>query len=660
MDPKKRIEKLVEDLNRYSEEYYINDSPSISDFEYDALLRELENLENEYPEYQLENSPTKRVGDYSESELEEIYYDVPMLSLNDVFSEDELRDFDRKIQNMGYSPSYVCELKIDGIASNSKYNKGVFVLGATRGNGVVGENITNNMKTVNTLPKILTSNIDIEVRGEVFMKRSVLSELNEKREKDGLDVFKNCRNAAGGSLRQLDYKVTKERKLDNFAYTIVDASKYGIKTQVESLEFLEKLGFNVNPNYRLCKDIDEVIKYINDWKDKRKDLDYDTDGVVIKVNEIELHDLIGYTVKCPKWAVAYKFPAELVETKLLDIKYTVGRTGSITPNAVLEPVMIAGSLVQRATLNNEDFVVQKDIRIGDVVVVRKAGEIIPEVVSVVHTKRNENILPFKMIENCPCCGEKLVRLDDEADHYCINENCYGRRLAGLIYFASKPAMNIETLGEKVVEEFFSLGYLKDFTDIYCLYKYKDELCQLDGFGEKSIGVLLDNIEKSKNNELNQVITALGIRFVGSKVSKILANKFGSLEALMNASKEELVSIKDIGDRTADSVINYFKNNKEIIYKLINYGVNPVSIVNNNSNQLFSGMTFVLTGKLPTLSRDEATKMIELEGGNVSSSVSKKTSIVLLGEDAGSKRDKAISLGIKMISEDEFLEMIKNK
>lgn len=657
MDPKKRIEQLVIDLNRYSEEYYNNDNPSISDFEYDKLMRELEDLEKMYPEYLMSNSPTQRVGDYEESSLEKVYYDVPMLSLADVFSYDELREFDMRIQNMGYSPSYVCELKIDGIASNASYTDGVFVLGATRGNGLVGENITNNMKTVKTLPKVLYQNMDVVVRGEIFMKRSILKELNEDRQKKGMDLFKNCRNAAGGSLRQLDYNVTRERKLDSFSYTLVDAAKYGVKTQIESLEYIKKLGFNVNPNYRLCKNIEEVIEYITYWKDKRDELDYDTDGVVIKVNELELHDLIGYTVKCPKWAVAYKFPAVEVETRLLDIKYTVGRTGSITPNAVLEPVMIAGSLVQRATLNNEDFITSKDLCIGDIVVVRKAGEIIPEVVRVVHTKRDSSIQPFKMITHCPCCGSRLVRLTDEADHYCLNENCYGRRLAGLIYFASKPAMNIETLGEKVVEEFFSLGYLKDFTDIYSLYKYRSELENLEGFGEKSISVLLDNIEKSKNNELSKVITALGIRFVGTKVSKILSKKFGSLENLMNASKEELVAIRDIGERTADSIVSYFKNNYELVNKLINCGVNPIEIVNNKSNDLFAGMTFVLTGKLPTLTRDEATKIIEAKGGNVSSSVSKKTTYVLLGEDAGSKRDKAISLGVKMISEEEFLKMI---
>ena len=660
MDPKKKIEKLVEDLNRYSEEYYIYDNPTVSDYEYDMLLRELEELEKEYPEYSLPNSPTKRVGDFSESSLDKVYYDTPMLSLADVFSEGELIEFNQKIINLGVTPSYICELKIDGIASNVSYTNGILMLGATRGNGVVGENITNNIKTVKTLPKNLKENIDIVVRGEVFMRRSVLEELNKERQLNNLDLFKNCRNAAGGSLRQLDFKVTRARKLDAFSYTLVDPEKYGVKTQEESLEFISKLGFNVNPHYKVCKNIKEVIDYIRYWKDKRDELDYDTDGVVIKVNELDLHDIIGYTVKCPKWAVAYKFPALEVETKLLDIKYTVGRTGCITPNAVLEPVMIAGSLVQRATLNNEDFVATKDLRIGDIVIVRKAGEIIPEVVRVVHTKREEGLEPFKMIERCPVCNSKLVRLNDEADHYCVNNDCPGRKLASLIYFASKPSMNIETLGEKVIEEFYNRGYLKDFADIYDLYKYREELMELEGFGEKSINTLLENIENSKNNELSQVITALGIRFVGGKVSKILAKEFGSLDNLKKASVDDLVNIKDIGERTALSVVNYFKDNEELISKLINHGVNPICEVINNENKLFAGMTFVLTGKLPTLTRDEASKMIEDEGGNVSSSVSKKTSIVLLGEDAGSKRDKAVSLGIRMISEEEFLDILKTR
>ncbi len=658
MDPKKRIEQLVEDLNRYSEEYYINDNPTISDYEYDALLRELEELEKQYPEFVLSNSPTKRVGDYSESKLEKIVFETPMLSLGNAFSYDELRSFDLSIKNLGYVPSYVCELKIDGIASNCKYNKGKFVLGATRGDGVTGENITENLKVINSLPKTLKDNENIEVRGEVYMKRSVFDNLNEERKENGLDPFKNCRNAAGGSLRQLDPNITKERKLDQFSYTIVNPEKYNITTQYDSLKFLESLGFSVNPNYRLCKDIEEVIDYIEYWKDNRQKLDYDTDGVVIKVNEINLHELIGYTVKSPKWAIAYKFPAIEVETKLLDIKFTVGRTGCITPNAVLEPVMIAGSLVQRATLNNENFVISKDIRIGDFVFVRKAGEIIPEVVKVNLEKRDSCLMPFRMIEKCPICGEKLVREANEADHYCVNNDCSGRKLASMIYFASRQAMNIEGLGEKLVEELYNLGYLEDFTDIYKLHLYKEKLMTIEGLGEKSVTTLLNNIEKSKNNELPLLLTSLGIRFVGSKVSKVLSKYYESLMDLSNATVLELTSIKDIGERTAESVVSYFNENSDLINRLISLGVNPINKKENRGEQKFAGLTFVLTGTLPTLSRNEATKMIEDLGGNVSSSVSKKTSYVLLGADAGSKLEKAKALGIKTISEEEFLNLIK--
>ena len=401
MDPKNRIKELTEKLNQYNEEYYIYNEPSVSDYEYDSLLRELENLEKSYPEYALENSPTKKVGDDTEGTLDEVVYDIPMLSLANAFSESEMRDFDRRVKSYGVNPTYICELKIDGISSSSHFQKGKFFLGATRGNGTVGENITSNMKTVRNLPHKLTEEIDVEVRGEVYMKKSVFEHLNKKREDEGEEPFKNPRNATGGSLKQLDSKVTKSRKLDLFAYTLVNAQNYNVKSQLEALEFIKHLGFEVNPNYKHCMSIDEVIDYINYWKDRRKELDYETDGVVIKVNEFAYQDIIGITTKSPRWAIAYKFPALEVETKLIDIKFTVGRTGNITPNAVLEPVMIAGSLVQRATLNNEDFVVSKDIRIGDIVSVRKAGEIIPEVVRVIKkvmTEKSYNLIEKAAVE----------------------------------------------------------------------------------------------------------------------------------------------------------------------------------------------------------------------------------------------------------------------
>lgn len=658
MNPQEKIKELVELLNKYSQEYYNNDVSLVSDFEYDSLLRELENLEKEYPDYILPNSPTKRVGDFSESELEKIYYKTPMLSLANVFNENELIEFDNRIKKEGFNPKYVCELKIDGIASNANYSSGIFILGSTRGNGVVGENITSNMKTIKSLPQVLSNNLDIELRGEVYMKKSVFNYLNDIRKEKSEELFKNPRNAAGGSLRQLNPKITEERKLDIFNYTIVNPEKYGLHNQYEALKFLEKNGFSVNPNYELCNDINEVIKYIEKWKDTRKELDYETDGVVIKVNDFSMQERIGYTVKSPKWAVAYKFPAIEVETKMLDIVFTVGRTGNITPNAVLEPVMIAGSLVQRATLNNEDFITERDIRIGDYVLVRKAGEIIPEVVRVSFERRSDGLKPFKMIQVCPECHQTLVRAKDEAVHYCLNEECPGRIKAGLVYFASRGCMNIEGLGEKLVEDLFNLGYIKKITDIYGLYKYRMQLENIEGLGEKSVSALLDAIEKSKENSLDKVITSLGIRFVGSKVAKILTKRFFSLDEFLTATYEDYVGIKDIGTSTAKSLVNYFKKNYNLIKELESLGINPIEETITNEEQIFAGMTIVLTGKLESLTRDEASEIIEKLGGNASTSVSKKTSFVVCGSDAGSKRTKALELGIKIISEDEFLDLVK--
>lgn len=658
MNPQEKIKELVELLNKYSQEYYNNDVSLVSDFEYDSLLRELENLEKEYPDYILPNSPTKRVGDFSESELEKIYYKTPMLSLANVFNENELIEFDNRIKKEGFNPKYVCELKIDGIASNANYSSGIFILGSTRGNGVVGENITSNMKTIKSLPQVLSNNLDIELRGEVYMKKSVFNYLNDIRKEKSEELFKNPRNAAGGSLRQLNPKITEERKLDIFNYTIVNPEKYGLHNQYEALKFLEKNGFSVNPNYELCNDINEVIKYIEKWKDTRKELDYETDGVVIKVNDFSMQERIGYTVKSPKWAVAYKFPAIEVETKMLDIVFTVGRTGNITPNAVLEPVMIAGSLVQRATLNNEDFITERDIRIGDYVLVRKAGEIIPEVVRVSFERRSDGLEPFKMIQVCPECHQTLVRAKDEAVHYCLNEECPGRIKAGLVYFASRGCMNIEGLGEKLVEDLFNLGYIKKITDIYGLYKYRMQLENIEGLGEKSVSALLDAIEKSKENSLDKVITSLGIRFVGSKVAKILTKIFFSLDEFLTATYEDYVGIKDIGTSTAKSLVNYFKKNYNLIKELESLGINPIEETITNEEQIFAGMTIVLTGKLESLTRDEASEIIEKLGGNASTSVSKKTSFVVCGSDAGSKRTKALELGIKIISEDEFLDLVK--
>lgn len=658
-DIKQKIYELTELLNKYRREYYELDAPTISDYEYDSLIYNLEKLEEQYPQYALPDSPTKQVGYVASSQFEKVVFDRPMLSLGDIFNYDEVRAFCDKINSLGLNATFVCELKIDGIASSITYSKGFLKLGSTRGNGSVGENITDNLKTIDSLPKVLEKDIDLEVRGEAYMKRSVLNELNEIRKQNGQDLFKNCRNAAGGSLRQLDSNITKERKLDQFTYTLVDPEKYNIHTQIEALEFMEQCGFSVNPNYKHCKSAEEIIEYLEYWKEARKTLDYDTDGVVIKVNEIDLHDEIGYTVKAPKWGIAYKFPAEEVETKLLDIVYTVGRTGNITPNAVLEPVFISGSLVQRATLNNEDFCVSKDIRIGDYVVVRKAGEIIPEVVSVNLKRRDENLKPFEMIDKCPICGNELVRKDNESLHFCVNENCDGKQMANLIYFASKTCMDIEGLGERFVEDLYHLGFVKKITDIYYLKNHYEDLIKLEGYGEKSITTLLENIEKSKKNPLDKVIAALGIRFVGGKVSKLLATEFGSLDNLRKATYEELSNIRDIGPSIANSLIQFMEKNDELINSLQQLGIDPKVEKQNKENLLYYGKAIVLTGKLETLTRDEATLLIEQLGGSATSSVSKKTYMVVAGSDAGSKLTKAISLGIKVINEQQFLDEVKN-
>ena len=492
------------------------------------------------------------------------------------------------------------------------------------------------------------------------MLKSVFNELNDKRKLENKSLFANPRNAAGGSLRQLDSNITKERKLDQFSYTLVNPEKYNIYKQSDVMTYLSNLGFSVNPHFRKCHNIDEVIEYIEEYKDKRKELPYETDGIVIKVDDLTLYDEIGYTVKTPKWAIAYKFPAEIAVTKLKDIIFTVGRTGMITPNAVLDPVLISGSTVSRATLNNEDFIVSRDIRIGDYVKVRKAGEIIPEIVEVDFSRREDGLIPFKMLEKCPECGMPLVKRNNESEHHCINPNCCGRILEQLIHFSSRQAMDIEGLGEKQTELLYQLGYVKDVSDIYLLKNYYYELLALDGYGDQKISNLFNAIEKSKENTLDQLIFGLGIKHVGQKASKNLAKIYHSIDELKNATVEELMSIEDIGQIMAESIKDYFTNpkNLELIEKLKSYGINPISNYIQKDNLPLAGLTIVVTGTLETMSRDEANSLIEENGGKASSSVSKKTSYVLAGRDAGSKLTKAQSLGVPVISENEFKDMIK--
>ena len=658
---KAEIKRLVKLIRQYNYEYYVLDAPSVSDLEYDSLLKRLEELEKEYPEYVSESSPTKQVGDYLRLDLEEVLHAYPMLSLAKAFSFEELKEFeDRIYKAIGRLPSYVCELKIDGIASTVHYEDGLLTLGATRGNGTIGENITQNMLAVKTLPKVLTSHETMEVRGEVYMSISSFEKTNEDRKKKGLTLFANPRNAAGGSLRQLDANITKERQLDHFAYSLVNPEKYGIRTHEELLTQLKKWGFNVNQEYRVCPSLDDVIKYIEEYTEKRKTLPYEIDGIVIKVNDLALYDEIGYTVKNPKWAIAYKFPAEVATTLLKDIFLTVGRTGMITPNAVMEPVLIAGTVVSRATLNNEDFIRQKDIRIGDYVRVRKAGEIIPEVIEVDYSRRSPNSKPYEMPKICPACQEPIVKKEKEAEYCCVNPACTGRKIEQIIHFASRQAMDIEGLGEKQTEILYSLGFIKTLADIYRLKDYRFELTQLERFGDKKVDNLLQAIERSKENTLDQFIFGLGIRFVGSKASKNLAKRYQSIDELKQAGFEELTNIPDIGGVMAQSIIDYFKNdnNLRLLEELKFLGVNPISQKEEGIPQIFSGMSIVLTGKLETLSRDEATKLIEERGGRSSSSVSKKTSFVVAGSDAGSKLDKAQALGIPVLTEEEFLAKLK--
>lgn len=659
MDIKERIKYLTNLLHRYNYEYYVLDNPTVEDVEYDSLMRELEQLEKQYPEYASENSPTQKVGDYLKNDLDEVVHQNPMLSLANAFSYDELREFDEKIRKEVNNFTYNVELKIDGIASTIHYENGLLVLGATRGNGTIGENITQNVIMINTLPKILTEPVNVEVRGEVYMSNEVFERINKERQSQNLPLLANPRNAAGGSLRQLDPNITKQRSLDHFSYTLVEPEKHNIHTQSDAMLYMKKLGFNINPHYRHCRNIEEVIEYIEEYKDKRKELEYATDGIVIKVNEFDLYDLIGYTVKTPKWAIAYKFPAEIVTTRLNNIIFTVGRTGIITPNAVLDPVYIAGTVVSRATLNNEEFIISRDIRIGDYVRVRKAGEIIPEVVEVDLTRREEHLIPFKMIDRCPICSSKLIKGLNEAEHYCKNPECGGRILEGIIHFASRVAMDIEGLGEKQIEQLYSLGYLKDAADIYLLKNYQEELLQLERFGKQKVSNLINAIEKSKNQTLDKFIFGLGIRFVGAKVAKILAKKYKSIDNLRNVSLEELISIYDIGEAIGKSIIEYFNNSKNqiLLARFKKYGIDPI-MEDSSTGKTFMGMTVVLTGKLETMSREEASEIIENLGGQTASSVSKNTSLVIAGPKAGSKLTKAQSLGIKIISEQEFLEMIK--
>lgn len=663
-EKKKRIAELVEIINKASYEYYLNDNPSITDQEYDDYYSELLRLEEAYPELKREDSPTIRVGGEALSKFEKVEHKTPMLSFDDIFNEDEIIAFDERIRKSINNPTYTVEPKMDGLSGSLIYEKGLLVRVATRGNGLVGENITANGKTIKSIPLRIKKNIDIEVRGEIYMSKASFEKANKEREANGEALFANPRNAAAGSVRQLDSKITAKRNLDFMAYFIPNPKDYGIKTQEESLKFLRELGFVTN--YKLnttASNAEEIIKDIKALGEIRKSLPYEIDGVVLKVNNLEDEDKLGYTARVPRWGIAYKFPAEEVLTTLKEIKFTVGRTGKITPNAIFSPVHVAGSLISKATLHNEDYCIAKDVRVGDTISIRKAGDVIPEVVRVLKERRNGTEKEFQMLEYCPICHTKIVRKDTEADYYCPNEMCPARKIENIIHFASREAMNIDGLGESIIEDLYNENFITNITDIYDIDKYEEELMNLEGYGKKKIDNLKSAIKNSKNNSLERLIYGLGIRNVGAKTAKVLAKYYKTLDNLMTASYEELVNISDIGDIIAKSIISYFSNedNKNIITKLKQLGVNTTYINNSGYEEKdeFKGKTFVLTGSLVNITRDKASEIIESLGGKVSSSVSSKTSVVVVGDSPGSKYDKALALGIPIWQEDEFLDKIEN-
>ena len=652
-----RMNEIIELLNKYAYEYYTLDKPSVEDAEYDRLMQELIRIESSHPEWVRLDSPTRKIGGEVISEFEKVTHRVPMMSLGNVFNEEEIRDFDEKVSKVFSNHEYVCELKIDGLAFNLEYKDGVFIRAATRGNGVVGEDITHNVKTIKSIPHVLKEKVDLDIRGEIYMSKKSFNKLNERQKEKGENIFQNPRNAAAGSIRQLDSSVAASRGLDVFLYHYPETP---FKTHYETLMYMKKLGFVVNPNIRLCKNIDEVLSFIHEWTEKRNTLPYEIDGIVIKVNDIEQQRELGFTAKVPKWATAYKFPPEHVLTKLTDIIFTVGRTGQITPNAVLEPVRVMGSTISRATLHNSDYCIEKDIRIGDYVYIYKAGDVIPAVDRVELKRRNGSEKPFEMIKYCPMCGSNLVQKNGMVDYFCENIHCPARKIEGLIHFVSRGAMNILGLGDRIMEDFFNYGYIKEFSDIYKLGKYKEELTLLEGFGNKSIEAILKSIEESKQNSLDRLLFALGINGIGAKTAKLLCKYYTTIDSLIDATEEELATIRDIGPTLSINIVNYFKDEKNIeeINELRKLGVNMTyngkKIIEDEN---FKDKKFVITGSFDNISRDEIKEFIEERGGLTSDSVSKKTDVVLVGEAPGSKRDKAIELNIPIWNQAKLFEIM---
>ena len=650
-------------MNQWSREYYVEDKPTVEDYVYDKEYAELVAIEEQYPDLITSDSPTQRVGGKVLEGFEKVTHDIPLYSLNDVFSKEELIAFDQRVQKaVGRVVDYCCELKIDGLSVSLRYEDGNFVRGATRGDGTVGENITENLKTVRSVPIKLKEPMNIEVRGECFMPKRSFVQLNQDREAEGKDIFANPRNAAAGSLRQLDSKITAKRNLDTFLYTVADFGPMEAKTQYDALEELEKIGFHTNREKRLCHSIDEVWAYIEEYHDKRVDLPYEIDGIVIKVNEFSLQDQLGFTVKAPRWATAYKFPPEEVETLIENIEWTVGRTGVVTPTAIMTPVRVAGTTVSRASLHNGDYIKLKDIRLKDTVLIYKAGDIIPEVSQVVLDKRPKDSEEYQLPTHCPVCGSELVHLDEEVALRCINPKCPAQMKEGLNHFVSRNAMNIDGLGPRVLEQMYDKKLVADVADLYKLTE--EELLTLDKIKEKSANNILTAIDNSKDNSVERLIFGLGIRHVGAKAAKILAEHFGDLETLSRSDYESIIALDTIGDIIADSVVTYFSNEEvhELMNELKQAGVN-FEYKGLRSTQLqevespFKEKTVVLTGKLTRLTREEAKETIENLGGKVTGSVSKKTDIVVAGEDAGSKLTKAQELGIEVWTEDQMAEAL---
>ena len=656
---KERYDELIKLIEKANYDYYTLDNPTVTDREYDNWMSELLDIEERHPEIKRKDSPSEKIGGEVISEFKKVEHKIGMFSISDVFNESEIVAFDERIRKEFPNPSYVCELKIDGLAVSLQYEKGILKRAATRGNGLVGEDITHNVKTIGTIPLRLNKPVDIEVRGEIYMPLKAFNELNEKRLKNGEPIFQNPRNAAAGSIRQLDSSVAKSRKLDAFLYHVPETDK---KTHYEALMELKELGFIVNPNIRLVKNIDEILDYINEWTARRGELPYDIDGIVIKVNDIHMQRELGFTAKYPRWVIAYKFPAEDVKTRLTDIVCTVGRTGQITPNAVFDPVKVMGSTIRRATLHNGDYINSKNLKIGDNIFVHKAGDVIPEVVGPCLEDRTGNEREFVMPDKCPICGAGLVLTESGIDLKCPNDLCPARNIESLIHFCDRKAMNIEGLGERIIEDFYNMKFITSIIDIYNIKDRKEELIELEGFGDKSVNKLLDNIEKSKQNSLEKLLFAIGISGIGEKNAKILAKKFMNIDNLMNASLEDLTNISDVGPILANSIYNFFRNedNIKLINDLKNIGMNMNYLgAQIKENEELLNKRIVVTGTLKKYTRDEIQNLIELNGGLWSTSVTKKTYAIIVGENPGSKYDKAKELNIPIWTEEDFDKVINS-